>query len=104
MFISGNKRQFFHIIYWVNSMNLGSSGGLSLLRVLGSVSKTINIIKQITPIYKDIKPLIEKAPLLFKRLNTVREATYTIKQNLSVPLLESDIDQKKNTNGPVFFR
>lgn len=84
---------------------IGGQGGLSLLRILGSLSKTVGIVRQIAPIYNDIKPLLAKAPLLFERINSIRNAAYTIK---NLPTYMQNDNAKPNiikgSSGPVFFQ
>lgn len=66
--------------------NIKSS--LSLSKVLGGVSKSLNVIKNIIPIYEDAKPIYEKV-------------TGKVK-----PLLSKE-SQKKTislTNNPTFFK
>lgn len=90
----------------LNTLGAGSSG-LSLVRILGSLSKTVGIVKQFAPLYKEIKPLIQKAPVFLERLNAIRTTTSNFKRSL--PLAQYDqnrIEPREMTHssGPTFFQ
>lgn len=82
------------------------SSGLSFTRILGSISKTLGIVRGIAPIYKDIKPLIQKAPKLLERLTQVRNNISTLREPSSNNYMTSSIDNVENTPnyGPTFFK
>ena len=81
------------------------SSGLSFTRILGSISKTIGIVRGIAPIYKDIKPLIQKAPILLERLRTVRNGVSSIKSSSSNYMQQIEkVDEKTSNSGPNFFQ
>lgn len=86
--------------------SLGS--GLSLMRILGSVSRTLGIVRQVAPIYQNIKPLILKAPQFFARLyslsGTAQKARNSIPQFTNArPNLSSKVTNDIE-GGPVFFQ
>lgn len=87
----------------------GASSGLSLVRVLGTLSRTLGIVRQISPIYKEIKPIISKAPVFLERLGALRMNANNLK-NLnfgnSTPMKSTNETDniQKNNSGPVFFQ
>lgn len=87
----------------------GASSGLSLVRVLGTLSRTLGIVRQISPIYKEIKPIISKAPVFLERLGALRMNANNFK-NLnygnSMPMKSTNETDniQKNNSGPVFFQ
>lgn len=95
----------------MNGLNaLAGGGGLSLVRILGTLSRTIGVVRQISPIYKDIKPLLSKAPLFFERLNNMRNAAVNLKNLSDTPLIQNTTNSEKNlpktvnNSGPIFFQ
>lgn len=88
---------------------LFSNGGLSLVRILGSASRAIGIFRQVSPIIKDIKPLISKVPKFMERLNAARSnaALFTSSINRSIngniQNIEKNVPSSKNA-GPIFFQ
>ena len=62
---------------------------------LNGTTKTLNVINQAIPIYKQVKPIISNAKTMFrvmtavKNTNNVKESNINIKHNL--------------TNNPTFF-
>lgn len=82
--------------------------GLSLTKVIGGMSKTLNVINQLLPLYKEAKPMIQNAQ------NAFRVAKELVKkenkeENYKAPQLKNDLNSKKtepsvsSTNRPVFF-
>ena len=61
---------------------------LSLSKVLGGVSKSLNVIKNIIPIYEDAKPIYEKVSGKVKPLLNKKSQKKTISL----------------TNNPTFFK
>lgn len=91
---------------------LASNGGLSLLRILNSVSKTIGIYKQVSPILSDMKPLVSKVPEIFNRISSIRNTASSIKSirpfntnylNTQSNSFSNNIEMPIN-KGPVFFQ
>ena len=56
----------------INTVNQLGNSGISLLKILGGISKSLGIAKEIIPIYKEVKPLIQKFPLLLVRVNGLK--------------------------------
>lgn len=86
---------------------VGSSGGLSLVRILGTVSRTIGMFRQVSPIINDLKPLISKVPVLMNRLSNIRNTTYNLYSSSINNTATGNIIPKtpnNNVQGPVFFQ
>ena len=45
--------------------------GLSIVRILGGISKSLEIIQKISPLYNDIKPLFKKINIYLTTNNNV---------------------------------
>lgn len=87
----------------------GATGGLSFVRILGSISKSLGIVREIAPIYRDMKPLFAKAPLLFEKINNIRNMTASFKEiprslEYSTPINNMPNMPIQNGSGPVFFQ
>ena len=65
-------------------MNFNIIPGLSITRILSSISKSLSLIEQIKPIYTNIKPL-------FKYLPTYNNNLY------NQPSIKEDSNRKENT-------
>ncbi len=92
-------------------MNFGltnGTSGLSLMRILGSLSKTMGIVKQFAPLYKEVKPLLSKAPAFFQRLNSIRNSAYNMRELGTA--MSKNFDDSSNqkpevsSNSPIFFQ
>lgn len=83
---------------------LGS--GLSLVRVLGSISRTLGVIRQFAPIYRDIKPLLRKAPLVLEKINNFRRLPFNVNNDISNTDMSNIIEKTPtlSNSGPVFFQ
>lgn len=84
------------------------SSGLSLMRILGSASRALGILRQISPIVNDFKPLVAQVPKLYNHLVKMRENVATLspmlKTNLSqFPQTTNNAQSGINT-GPNFFQ
>ena len=51
------------------------SSGITLAKVLSGLSKTINIAKEVIPLYESVKPMIRGAKNLPKILNTLNKSS-----------------------------
>ena len=85
-----------------------SFNGLSLGRVIGGISKTLNIVNQALPLYKEIRPIINNASgilQIFKEFNkpdtkvTVPEKNSTAKSTMEAKVISSN-----SLNTPTFFQ
>ena len=87
----------------------GSGSGLSLIKVLGGISKTLSIAREIIPIYEQAKPMVQNARKAFSVLKEISPSKPSFKP---LPQTNNSIEQKKTTttrnsspvNNPSFFR
>ena len=77
------------------------NNGLSLIKIITGLSKTLSIAYQILPLYSQIKPLISKKDDLKSSLQNINNKINQIKNNHP-----KDISNYKivNHNGPTFFQ
>ena len=83
--------------------------GLSLTKIIGGLSKTLQIANQVIPLYQKAKPMISNARSLF---SVVKEMGKTNKTeatkepaaitNNSLPQ-KTEVQKKETTTSPTFF-
>jgi hypothetical protein len=71
------------------------NNNLSLIKILSGLNKTINITKQVLPIYKQVKPMLSKSGALLSKLNQPINNKISNNQT-TIPA--------NNTNNPIFFQ
>ncbi len=85
----------------------------SLPRILNGISKTLGVVNQAIPLYKQAKPMIEKGRTLFKVAMEMTKSPSTNSQTNSptkkFPLnagKKENISPKRNVsiNRPIFFQ
>lgn len=88
----------------------GNFNGLTFGKVISGISKTLNIVNQAIPLYKQVRPIISNAGSIlsiFKEFNrpdidtNIKEKSITLKDT-SLPL-KSTI-KRISTNSPTFFQ
>ena len=72
------------------------NNNLNLLKIITGLNKTVNIAKQVVPIYKQVKPIINKSGEFLKKIN--KPQIKTEKKSNNQPNTET------NTNNPIFFQ
>lgn len=78
------------------------NNGLSLVKIITGLSKTLSIANQLLPLYTQIKPIISKKNDLKSSLQTINNKLNKIK---SLPPQDvSTIKVIKNNGGPTFFQ
>ena len=88
--------------------------GLNLSKIVGGISKTLNVANQIIPLYMQARPIINNARGVFKIakefLNTPKQEGSTSKSTVkeTSPRVEVQPQKKESistfqSNGPVFF-
>lgn len=90
----------------------GSNGiklGLTLPKILGGISKTLGVVNQVIPLYKEAKPMIANArnalSLVKEFSNTATNRVITHTKQNTLPIKEkinNTIANSSNT-GPTFF-
>jgi len=84
----------------------GSSvnSGLTFAKVLGGISKTLNIANQVIPIYREAKPMINNAKNILSVLKDFNisnsHKNNTLKENNKKDTVNKEIIRN---NGPNFF-
>lgn len=78
------------------------NNGLSLVKIITGLSKTLSIANQLLPLYTQIKPIISKKNDLKSSLQTINNKLNKIK---SLPHQDvSTIKVINNNGGPTFFQ
>lgn len=81
------------------------SSGITLAKVLSGLSKSINIAKEVIPLYESVKPMIRGAKNLPKILNTLNKGS---KENESTKVVNSSTIkttiESSLINNPTFFK
>ena len=90
---------------------LGS--GLSLTRIIGGISRTLNVVNQVIPIYKEAKPLVSSARNAMSLLkefgnSTTKRVIDNTAKNIG-PIKEkiqniNNINNNSNEKGLTFFQ
>lgn len=81
------------------------SSGITLAKVLSGLSKSINIAKEVIPLYESVKPMIGSVKNLPKILNSlnrgskVSESTKEVNSSTIKTTIESSL-----INNPTFFK
>lgn len=82
--------------------------GLSLGRVIGGISKTLNIVNQALPLYKEIRPIINNANgilQIFKEFNRPdTKITVSEKNSTAKSTIEAKVINNNSLNTPTFFQ
>jgi len=89
------------------------SSGLSFGKVLGGISKTLGVVNQVIPLYKETKPMIQNARNAFSLIkefsntstnrimsNTEKNVKQIKEKIQTIELIEKNTENKK---GPTFF-
>ncbi len=87
--------------------------GLTLSKVIGGVSKTLNVANQIIPLYMQAKPMISNARNAFKIAKGILSTPSTSNTSQNVNVASSNKEKTTtikeeqptivSTNNPVFF-
>lgn len=78
------------------------NNGISLLKIISGLSKTLNIANQILPIYKQVKPLISNYKNTLNKLPLNQNQKSSPQNN--TPEATIIAEQKNPTNKPTFFQ
>ncbi len=88
------------------------TAGLTLPKVIGGISKTLNVANQIIPLYMQAKPMIKNAKNAFYVAKEVlqtpakpatKKKSPTIVKKTQLPKKEEITPPLQNANNPVFF-
>ncbi len=88
----------------------GLTNGLSLAKVIGGISKTLQIANQVIPLYQKAKPMISNARNIMGVLKTVGTSSKNnlgVKngqiQEANIEIVDSPQIKKAETTSPTFF-
>ncbi len=76
------------------------NSNLSLLKIINTLSRTLNVANQMIPLYKQAKPLIENSSKMLSGLNNIKQFT---KPDTKTIAQEPSITPETNYNSPTFF-
>ena len=79
------------------------SSGITLAKVLSGLSKSINIAKEVIPLYESVKPMIRGAKNLPKILNTLNKSSKENETNKKYSTIKTTIESSL-INNPTFFK
>lgn len=79
------------------------SSGITLAKVLSGLSKSINIAKEVIPLYESLKPMIRGAKNLPKILNTLNKSSKENETNKKYSTIKTTIESSL-INNPTFFK
>lgn len=79
------------------------SSGITLAKVLSGLSKSINIAKEVIPLYESVKPMIRGAKNLPKILNTLNKDSKENETNKKYSTIKTTIESSL-INNPTFFK
>ena len=82
------------------------SSALTLTKVLGGIKTGLNIVNQVIPLYKEVKPMVTNAR---KVLNVLKEinvpnSTKSDKVTLNTSSKEKTVNNSSLHSNPVFFQ
>ena len=80
----------------------GNFNGLTFGKIIGGISKTLNIVNQAIPLYKQVRPLIS----IFKEFNKPDTVTNSKEKSIAISNtlpLKTKITSI-STNNPTFFQ
>ncbi len=87
----------------------GNFKGLTFGKIIGGISKTLNIVNQAIPLYKQVRPLINNASSIlsiFKEFNKPDTVTNSKEKSIAISNtlpLKTKITSI-STNNPTFFQ
>lgn len=76
---------------------------LNLNQILGGISKSLDFVKEIIPVYQELKPMLTKVKTIFKTIMTVNSETDELKKTSHPQQLNNQPKKESNSNFPVFF-
>lgn len=81
--------------------------GLTLTKVIGGMSKTLNVVNQLLPLYKEAKPMLSNAQNAFKIAKEFMTPNTTVSvksKSKTAPSPQTKNETSLQTsNRPVFF-
>ncbi len=81
--------------------------GFNFSRLLGGISKSLNVANQVIPIYQQLSPMVQNARKAFGALKEMTNASLN-KGVMNTPNNSENINKKRpimnNSNNPSFFQ
>ncbi len=79
--------------------------GLSLTKIIGGLSKTLQIANQVIPLYQKAKPMIQNARNIMGVLKTITKTPTSLEsvEKTSSNTIEKSTKEKEDQNSPTFF-
>lgn len=86
---------------------VGITRGLSLTKIIGGLSKTLQIANQVIPLYQKAKPMISNARSIMSALKGIKSSPKIIEAE-NTPIIKSNSSQnqtikKEKATSPTFF-
>ena len=91
-----------------------SPNGFSFLKIISGLSKSLNVAKQIIPIYEGAKPMVQNAQKAFSLLKNVNINSLVSKMNnvnnskqikkIDTSAKKTTLQKSSHTANPVFFK
>lgn len=72
------------------------NNSLSLIKIINGLSKTLTIANKVIPLYKEVKPYINKTNTFLSNINKPKQKNNNIPKQQPI--------QNNNTNLPTFFQ
>lgn len=79
------------------------NNNLSLLKIINTLSKTLNVANQMIPLYKQAKPLIENSSKILSNLNNLKKTIPPSPRTKNIKT-ETTIVSEQTSNLPTFFQ
>lgn len=80
------------------------NSGLTLGKVVTGISKTLGVVNQVIPLYKEAKPMINNAKTIMNALKGINSSP-SKQENISIEPKKDTINEVRviSTNRPSFF-
>ena len=79
--------------------------GLTLTKVISGLSKTVNIVKEVIPIYENVKPMLGKTKKIFKYVQNGNNIVLKNSNNILNRQIKKTTSTASNLiNNPTFFK
>lgn len=81
-----------------------STNPLTLTKIISGLSKSVNIVNQVIPLYEQSKPMINSVKKIFSYLNKGNDnANKTVENQIPKTEKPKKVAVKSNLNNPTFF-
>ena len=77
------------------------NNSFSLLKIVGGLSKTLNVANQLIPLYKQIKPVLSNSG---KILSNLQNINLNNKVKNATVISETSTPATSSSNQPIFFQ